>query len=101
MSEQTREELNEVAAAAGVEAPEQLPNKQAVFDAIAAIEAPPVPRVFKLRDPADGDESPVHRVSLGANPRVSLGAGETYSTVDRKLAKRLAANPHLEEVDPQ
>jgi hypothetical protein len=98
MSDQSREELNAIAAAAGVADPDQLPNKQAVLDAIAAHEAPPEPRVFQLRDAAGVDEEGIHRVSLGGNPRVSLGPGETFSTTNPKLARRLAASEHLEEV---
>lgn len=96
MSHPSRDELNAEALAAGVENPEALPNKQAVVDAIAAAAAA-VERGFRLRQPADGDE-PVHRVSFGASPRVSIAAGDTYRTADPKLAARLAADPLLEEV---
>lgn len=102
-----RAELNAAAAAAGVESPESLPNKEAVEAAIASVSAPPLPpgqlaepRVFQLRDAVGVDDEGVHRVSVGANPRVSLGLGETFATTDRKLARRLAANEHLEEVTP-
>lgn len=98
MTDVSRDELNAAADAAGVADPESLPNKQAVADAIAAIEAPPAPRVFKLRDPEEGDENPVRRVSVGDSPRVSIGAGELYSTVDETLAARLAADELIEEV---
>jgi hypothetical protein len=97
MSEQTREELNAAAAAAGVESPEEFPNKQVLQEAIAAAAAAPS-RVFRLRDAVGVDDEGVHRVSVGANPRVSLAAGETFATSDARLARRLAAVPELEEV---
>ena len=101
MSEPTRDELNAQAEAAGVEDPAALPNKQAVADAIAAATEAPL-RCFRLREDAthtfEDEEHPVHRVTFGASPRVSIGAGETYETRDAKLADRLAAHPHLEEL---
>jgi hypothetical protein len=54
--------------------------------------------VFRLRDAVGVDDEGVHRVSVGANPRVSLAAGETFATSDARLARRLAAVPELEEV---
>jgi hypothetical protein len=60
----------------------------------------PKPRRFKLREPAAGvdDADAVIRVSFGHSPRISIGAGDVYVTDDAKLAERLAANPHLEEI---
>lgn len=49
-------------------------------------------RVFQLRA---GD---VTRVAVGSHPRVSIGAGERYTTSDPAVADQLAATPELEEV---
>jgi hypothetical protein len=57
--------------------------------------AAPATRTFQLKQSA---ENAVHRVSFGASPRISIGAGETFATTDPRLAARLAAQPHLEEV---
>lgn len=54
-------------------------------------------RSFRLI-PNDDEETAVTRVSVGADPRVSIGAGETFATTDPRLADRLAAQPELEEV---
>jgi hypothetical protein len=50
------------------------------------------PRRFRLRH-----DIGAHRVSLGAAPRISLAAGDTYQTTDERLAARLATHPDLEE----
>jgi hypothetical protein len=39
----TRDELNARASAAGIDAPESLPNKQAVIDAVRAVSSPERP----------------------------------------------------------
>jgi hypothetical protein len=51
----------------------------------------PAGRSFQLK--AGG----ANRVSLGASPRVSIAAGETFTTTDDRLARRLAAHTQLEE----
>lgn len=90
----TRADLNAAAAQAGIENADQLPNKTAVVDAIVAAKAEKsATRAFRLKQDAG-----VTRLSFGASPRISIGAGETYSTSDPRLAARLAANPKFEEV---
>lgn len=93
----TRADLNAAAEKLGIKDPDQLPNKEAVADAIAAAKAKKSQqRSFRLVK-SSGENAPT-RISFGASPRVSIGAGETYSTSDPRLAGRLAANPLLEEV---
>lgn len=58
----------------------------------------PTPRSFQLPAVEEGDEDAVRRVSFGASSRVSIDAGETYTTDDPALAARLAAEPLLQEV---
>lgn len=56
----------------------------------------PKSRRFRLID--DGDEEGVKRLSIGADPFISLALGESFSTADPKLAERLAVEPLLEEI---
>jgi hypothetical protein len=65
----------------------------------AAGEPEPPERTFRLRDATSTEEDGVHRVTLGSDPLVSLGPGETFSTRDEKLAARLAAVEELEELN--
>lgn len=55
-------------------------------------------RSFQLVKSAPDDEDAVTRVSVGADPRISIGAGEKFATTDQRLADQLAAHPELEEV---
>jgi len=46
---------------------------------------------FRLRD---GHE----QLSVGADPRITIAAGDLYETDDPRLARRLEAQPELERV---
>jgi len=95
LSAHSRSDLDAIAAENGVEAPEQLPNKAAVVEAI--IEAStPTERSFRIREDAAVDEEPVTGVSFADG--VQIGAGDIYTTSDERVAARLAADPVLEEV---
>jgi hypothetical protein len=58
------------------------------------------PRTFALRaELVDAAGDPFVHVSLGSAPRISLAAGETFTTSDPKLAARLATVAELEETN--
>lgn len=46
-------------------------------------------------------DAEIARYCVGASPRVTINAGEVFSTPDERLASRLAADPLLEEVTEQ
>lgn len=56
----------------------------------------PKARSFRIRDDATVDGEPVVGVSFANGVRVS--AGGLYTTSDKRVAARLAADPMLEEV---
>lgn len=57
--------------------------------------AEPAERKFRMRQ--SSVDAGVVRVSFGSSPRVSVGAGETYTAADPRLVRALARHPHLEE----
>jgi hypothetical protein len=95
LSAHSRGDLEAIAAEHGVDEPEKLPNKAALVDAIRAA-AGFVVRSFRIREDVAIDDEPVIGVSYPDG--VHIGAGDTHTTSDERVAARLAADPVLEEV---
>jgi hypothetical protein len=79
------------------------PKRAAVVD-VAPEEQPAPTYSFQLaalpelQEQDELNEGAVFRVSLGSSPRISLAAGETFTTENAKLARRLRRDEHLFEV---
>jgi hypothetical protein len=95
LSARSRSDLDAIAAEHGVDAPEQLPNKAAVVEAIIAVSTP-TERSFRIREDAAVDKEPV--IGITFSDGVHIGADDIYTTSDERVAARMAADPMLEEV---
>ncbi len=83
----SRDDLNAAAAAAGIENAEQLPNKDAVVEAIIAAGEQTMYGPYELVGES------VNSLTFGADPVITLNPGERFYTSELGVAQFLDAHP--------